>query len=93
MEGMRMLFFGAGVLGRVFAARLQEAGVDVAVLARGRRLADIREHGIVLEKFESGQQTSTRVKVVDRMPRDEHFDVCVVPIQATQVATALPTLA
>lgn len=93
MTDMRMLFFGAGVLGSVYAARLQEAGVDVTVLARGRRLADIREHGIVLEKFESGQQTSTRVRVVDRMPSDEPFDVCVVPIQATQVAAALPTLA
>jgi hypothetical protein len=49
-----MLFFGAGVLGSVYAARLHEAGVDVTVLARGRRLADIREHGIVLEEFGPG---------------------------------------
>lgn len=93
MTNMRMLFFGAGVLGSVYAARLHEAGVQVTVLARGQRLADIREHGIVLEKFDSGRQTVTPVKVVDEMPRDEHFDVCVVPIQATQVEAALPTLA
>ncbi|TVR97149.1 MAG: ketopantoate reductase family protein [Trueperaceae bacterium] len=90
---MRILFFGAGVLGSVYAARLVEAGYDVTVLARGQRLADIREHGIVLETFGSGERTSTPVKVVDRMPRDEHFDVCVVPIQATQVEAALPALA
>jgi 2-dehydropantoate 2-reductase len=93
MTDMRMLFFGAGVLGSVYAARLHEAGVDVTLLARGRRLADIREHGVVLEVFGSGKRTTTRVEVVDRMPRDEHFDVCVVPIQATQVEAALPTLA
>jgi 2-dehydropantoate 2-reductase len=81
------------VLGSVYAARLHEAGSDVTVLARGRRLADIREHGIVLEEFGPGKRSTTRVKVIDQMPREERFDVCVVPIQATQVEAALPTLA
>ena len=93
MTDMRVLFFGAGVLGSVYAAKMQEAGAHVTVLARGQRLVDIREHGIVLERFDSGKRTSTPVEVVDQMPRDEHFDVCVVPIQATQVEAALPTLA
>ena len=93
MTDIRMLFFGAGVIGSVYAARLREAGVDVIVLARGQRLDDIREHGIVLETFGSGKRTTTQVEVVERMPRDEHFDVCMVPIQATQVEAALPTLA
>lgn len=93
MTNMRTLFFGAGVLGSVYAARLREAGADVTVLARGRRFADIREHGIVLEDFGTGRITRTRVEVVQRMPREDAFDVCVVPIQATQVAAALPTLA
>lgn len=93
MEDMKVLFFGAGVLGSVYAARLQEAGTNVTVLARGQRLADIREHGIVLELFGTGRRTSTRVDVIEEMPRDEHFDLCVVPIQRTQVEAALPTLA
>ncbi len=46
---MKILFYGAGVLGSLYAARLQEAGQEVSILARGQRLADIREHGIVLE--------------------------------------------
>ena len=93
MEGIKILFFGAGVIGSVYAARLREAGFDVTVLARGQRLADIREHGIVLELFGSGRRTTTRVDVIDEMPRDEAFDLCVVPIQRTQVESALPTLA
>lgn len=93
MSDTRMLFFGAGVIGSVYAARLREAGVDVTVLARGQRLSDIREHGIVLETFGTGRQTGTRVDVVEEMPRDDAFDVCVVPLQATQVEAALPTLA
>lgn len=51
---MRILFYGAGVLGSLYAARLQEARQEVSILARGQRLADIREHGIVLEDGDTG---------------------------------------
>ncbi|MEV3950585.1 2-dehydropantoate 2-reductase N-terminal domain-containing protein [Streptomyces halstedii] len=33
---MKLLVYGAGVLGSLFAARLHEAGHDVSLLARGR---------------------------------------------------------
>lgn len=36
-------------MGSAYAAHLHEGGHDVAVLACGKRLADIREHGVVLE--------------------------------------------
>lgn len=93
MKKQKVLFFGAGVLGSLYAARLQEAGADVTILARGRRFEDIRKHGIVLEHFETGERTKTPVKVVDRMPEDESFDLCVVTVQKTQLESALPVLA
>ena len=51
---MRVLVYGAGVIGTLYAARLQESGQLVTVLARGRRLADIRTHGLALEDVVSG---------------------------------------
>lgn len=48
---MKILTVGAGVIGSFNPARLTDAGQDVNLLARGRRLADLREHGIVLEDF------------------------------------------
>lgn len=44
----RILVYGAGPLGGLFAARLQQSGNHVSILARGKRLAELREHGIVL---------------------------------------------
>lgn len=90
--GMKFLIFGAGVIGSVYAAKLKEAGIDVTVVARGKRLEDISKHGIVLEEFNTGKQTSIPVKVVEQMPNDEHFDVCVVSVQRTQVESALVKL-
>ena len=60
---MKILFYGAGVMGSLYAARLRESGQDVSVLARGQRLADIREYGIVLEDVSTGNRTTTRVNI------------------------------
>ena len=48
---MKILVYGAGVLGTLYAARLQDGGQDVSLVARGQRLADLRQHGLVLENM------------------------------------------
>ena len=93
MKKQKVLFFGAGVLGSLYAARLHEAGADVTILARGKRFDDLNEHGIVLEHFETGERTQTTVKVVNKMPENEYFDFCVVTVQKTQLESTLPVLA
>ena len=93
MKKMKILFFGAGVLGSLYAARLHEAGLDVTLVARGSRYNDLQKHGIVLEDFATGEQTVTKVRLVERVPADEYFDLCVVLIQKTQLKEALPALA
>ena len=45
---MRVLFFGAGALGTLFAAKMLQAGHDVSVLARGERLTTIQRDGLLL---------------------------------------------
>jgi 2-dehydropantoate 2-reductase len=93
MKKQKFLFFGAGVLGSLYAAKLHEAGMDVTLVARGSRYKDLKKHGIVLEDFKTKKQTSTKVRLVDRMPEDEYFDVCVVLIQKTHLYDALYALA
>ena len=38
---MRILIFGAGVIGSLYGALFAEAGYDVSVYARGRRLESL----------------------------------------------------
>lgn len=45
---MRYVVIGAGAVGGTIGILLHEAGRDVAVVARGRHLAAIREHGLRL---------------------------------------------
>ena len=90
---LSVLFFGAGVLGSLYAARLREAGHQVAIVARGRRYDELQEHGIELVRHDTGNRTVTPVRVLDRVPADEPFDVCVVLVQRQQLDQALPALA
>lgn len=90
---MRILVYGTGPLGSLFAARLQAAGHDVSLLARGQRLADLREHGIVLEDALSGERTTTHVNVVEQLAPDDAYDLVIVPMRKNQVTAILPVLA
>lgn len=89
---MKILVFGAGVLGSLYAARLQDAGHEVTILARGKRLEQIREHGIVLLDSSSGLQTSTQTGVVETLGPEDEYDLALVVVRKSQLADALPLL-
>jgi 2-dehydropantoate 2-reductase len=90
---MRILVYGAGVIGSFNAARLSAAGHDVSLLARGARPAELREHGVVLEDTRSGLPTAMRVPLVERLDPDDAYDLVVVAMRRNQVPAILPDLA
>jgi 2-dehydropantoate 2-reductase len=89
---MKVLVVGAGVIGSFNAARLARAGVDVHLLARGTRLAQLSEHGVVLQDWRTGQQSVTPVPLVERIEPDDPYDVAIVIVRRNQVASVLPLL-
>jgi 2-dehydropantoate 2-reductase len=56
---MNILVYGAGAIGSVYAAKLQEAGNNVALLARGSKAVSLRTYGIQLEDATTGRRTTT----------------------------------
>ena len=90
---MRVLVIGAGVIGSVYAAFLKEGGHEVAVLARGRRLAELREHGIRLEAAPSGRRIDAKVEVVETLDPARDDDLVLVALPVHQVPSVLPLLA
>ncbi len=89
---MRILVYGAGNIGSLYAALLKESGQDVSILARGKRLADIREHGIELEDFVTGKKTTAHVKAVARLDAAEDYDVVLVVLPKNHISEVLPLL-
>lgn len=79
--------------GSVCAARLFERGVDVTVLARGKRLAEIESNGIVIENPFSQKRTVARIKAIGELAPGDAYDYILVVVRRNQVAGLLPTLA
>ncbi|MEU7370562.1 2-dehydropantoate 2-reductase N-terminal domain-containing protein [Streptomyces hygroscopicus] len=88
---MKLLVYGAGVLGSQFAVRMHEAGHDVALLARGGRLSSLREHGVQLAEENSPDIRRVPVPVVDQ-PADG-YDLTTVFVRTHQVDSVLDSLA
>lgn len=88
---MRILVYGAGVVGSVYAVRLHEAGHDVSLLARGERLASLRRHGVRLAEAGSPVVRRSAVPVVDH-PADG-YDLVTVLVRTHQVDSVLTSLA
>jgi 2-dehydropantoate 2-reductase len=88
---MRILVFGAGALGTLYAARLARAGHEVSMLARGRRLEELRARGVRL-RGRRGETSGADVRIVERVG-DAPRDLIVVLVRRQQVDAVLPLLA
>ncbi len=90
---MRILVYGMGPLGSVFAARLAEAGHNVVALARGERLENLREYGIVLEDALTAERETWHVETIEKLEKDDSYDLILVVMRKNQALEILPTLA
>ena len=93
MEKARILVIGAGVNGSAVAVRLFSRGVDVRLLARGKRYEFIRDEGVVVENPFNHKRSVIRVPVIDRLDPADCYDYILVVVRKNQVAGLLPVLA
>lgn len=87
---MRILIYGAGVIGSLYAALFSEAGFNVSVLARGKRLADLQSRGLRYEK--NGKIETAGVSVIDKLNASDRYDFIFLPVRAEQLRPALQAL-
>ena len=90
---MKILVYDAGPLGTLFAARLGQGGHEVSLLPRGQRLADSREHGLVLEVALTRVRTVTHLPIVERLDPDDAYDLIAVIMRKNRALEILPVLA
>ncbi|RDI19476.1 2-dehydropantoate 2-reductase [Rhodococcus sp. AG1013] len=90
---MRVLVFGAGVIGSVYAGKLLQAGHDVSLLARGQRLGELRSNGLILDdRGADGNRVALDVRYTGT-PEGERYDLVLVAVRAEQLVDTLPVLA
>ena len=87
----KILIFGAGVIGSVYAGKLALAGHRVSILARNNRLKELELNGLLLS--ENGNKTpKPNVTVISELKADDIYDYIFVTLRKDQVKDALNIL-
>ncbi|WP_411677215.1 ketopantoate reductase family protein [Caproicibacter sp.] len=89
---MRILIYGAGVIGSIFAGKLFSSGNDVTVLARNNRFEAIKRDGLKLKNRKDKKIESYHVNVINELQGDDIYDYILVAMQFQQVNDILPVL-
>lgn len=89
---MKILVYGAGVLGSYAAYELKMAGHEVTILARGKRYEELKEKGLVIRHYLQRKTTVDKVNIVKELLPCDQYDVTFVVMQALQVQDVLPAI-
>ena len=89
---MRILVFGAGVIGCNLARNLFRAGKDVTLLARGAWAEEIQKNGLRIKDKFSPRMSVTRIPVVTELKPEDQYDVIFVVMRYTQVGSVMDAL-
>jgi 2-dehydropantoate 2-reductase len=73
---MKILVYGAGVLGSYLAHVLLRCGNDVTLLARGKRLQELKENGLVIRHYMQLRTTVDKVKLTEHFDKNDAYDYC-----------------
>ena len=89
---MKILVFGAGVLGCNLARDLFKAKKDVTILARGKWAEEIKSNGLrIKDKFKPRMSVS-HIPVINELVPDEQYDVIFITLRYTQIESILDIL-
>ncbi|MFB5763941.1 ketopantoate reductase family protein [Paenibacillus medicaginis] len=86
----RLLIFGAGVIGSVYALRFAQSGLDVTLLARGKRLDELKRSG--LRYNDNGTIKQISIKTIEKLENDDIYDFIFVPVRYDQAESALSAI-
>lgn len=89
---MKILVFGAGVLGCNLARNFFRAGKDVTLLARGKWAEEIQKNGLKIKNIFSPRVSVTQIPVTTELKPQDEYDVIFVVVRYTQIDTVIDTL-
>ncbi len=89
---MRILVFGAGVLGCNLANDMFRAGKDVTLLARGKWAEEIQKNGLRIKNKFSPLMSVSHVPVVTELKANDAYDVIFVVMRYTQLDSVMDAL-
>lgn len=95
---MKILIYGAGIVGCTYGWQLSEAGCDITVLVRSDKKESIEQEGITINcsDFRSGTKVVKEIdfcpKVIDHLLADNDFEYIIVTTNNLHLTEIVPIL-
>ena len=87
---MRILIYGAGVIGSLYAALFAEVGYDTSIYARGKRLEFLKKNGLLYKKKQNIKRAETTI--LGELSNDDIYDFVLLTVRENQLYEALTEL-
>ena len=87
---MRILIYGAGVIGSLYAALFAEAGYDTSVYSRGKRLEFLKKNGLLYKKNQNIRRAEATI--LGEVSDNDAYDFILLTVRENQLYEALAEL-
>ncbi len=87
---MKLLIYGAGVIGCLYAVMFSNAGFDTTIYARGKRLESLQNNGLLYDQ--KSRTYKADIKIIGKLENDDKYDFIFLTVKENQVHTALKEL-
>ena len=87
---MRILIYGAGVIGSLYAVLFAETGYDTSVYARGKRLEFLKKNGLLYKKNQNIRRAEATI--LGELSDNDAYDFILLTVRENQLYEALAEL-
>ena len=87
---MRILIYGAGVIGSLYATLFAEAGYDTSIYARGKRLEFLKKNGLLYKKNQNIRRAEATI--LGELSDNDAYDFILLTVRENQLYEALAEL-
>ena len=84
---MRILIYGAGVIGSLYAVLFAETVYDTSIYARGKRLEFLKKNGLLYKKNQNIRQAEATI--LGELSDNDAYDFILLTVRENQLYEAL----
>lgn len=90
---MKILFYGAGIIGQIYAAKLFKSGIDTTLLARRKNYEKLKNSGVTIYNVLTKEEINVEIPLICELKENDNFELIIVTVRLDQLESVKNSLA